>query len=124
MQPPTFLALQEAAIRAENIVKEKNEMEAKRKKTTGAFTSSYSRGSTFTPRGGFRSQRGSSRGKGNFQPRVPNRKSSGRGRGSGSVGSQSAPRSSGRGYVMVHVEEPIRLSVGDPNPNCAINVGN
>ena len=58
IQPPKFTALLEAAIRAESVIKEEHEIEAKRKKTTGAFTSSYSRGSTLTPRGGFGSQRG------------------------------------------------------------------
>ena len=82
VQPPTFLALQEVAVRAENIVKEKNKMEAKRKKTTGAFTSSYSRCTSFVPRGGFGSQRGGSRGRSSFQSRGSSSKSSGRGGGS------------------------------------------
>ena len=69
MKPPTYRELLETAIRAEEIILERNTVEAKKKKTTGMFIPyslfRTSRGSSYR---GSRFQQDSFRGRGSSRP--------------------------------------------------------
>ena len=64
LKPPTYRELLETVIRAEEVILERNELEAKKKKTTGVFTPF----SLFRT-GGLSSFRGSSLQQGSFRAR-------------------------------------------------------
>ena len=72
IKPPTYKEVLETALRAEEMMIERNEVEAKKKKTTGSFSAS-------TRTSGSSSYRGSSFQRGNFKGRSMSRSNRSRG---------------------------------------------
>ena len=95
MKPPTYSALLEAALRAEETINERNTMEAKKRKTTGAVTfGTPSKSFSFRGSG---IQRGNSRGRGIEMTNKTTLRSFNREPGSGSQRGQTRPiRGQGR----------------------------
>ncbi|XP_055961859.1 uncharacterized protein LOC126681798 [Mercurialis annua] len=97
VKTPTYSALIEAALRAEEILVERSEIESKKKKMTGNFNVPSRHGSSFSFRGSSSSTSGY-RGKGRGQSSRPTSMSSGRG-GYTSTGFDNRQRPTRRGLL-------------------------